>query len=82
MTDMIRFKPRQPKRPYRVAKIGGGTRSFASIVSATEFAGRQAAASWTDRFWTIRKTSDGGPDRFLTVDRSGQIVNPANGEPV
>lgn len=75
-SETITFKPRQPKRPYRVAKIGGGIRTFASIVSATRFAARQAQASWTDRSWLVTNTKTGA---VYAVYRDGDVTQTVEG---
>jgi hypothetical protein len=72
-SDTIRFRAVQPKRPYRVAKIGGGHRTFASVVAASEFAASQARASWTDKVWSVTHVPSG---RMWLVDEAGDRVEP------
>jgi hypothetical protein len=67
MTD-IRFGPR--RRPYRVAKLGGGHRTFASVISAVNFAQHQAANSWNDAFWLVTNTNTG---HTANVNRNGDV---------
>lgn len=66
-SDTIPFRAYQPKRPWRVAKLGGGHRTFASINSAVVFAATQANQSLTSPVWTITNTASG---QMVTVDRA------------
>jgi hypothetical protein len=64
------------KLPYRVAKLGGGRRSFAKLESAIAFAASQSRASWAQEDWSVWDTSvDNGEPKYFF----GGAPNPIHG---
>lgn len=46
-----------PTRPYKVSKLGGGSRRFTHLDKAVTFARTQARASWALEDWSVWDTS-------------------------